>query len=143
MYDYMKLTHFSISLICLFLCGMLNAQTTYKGVTLDRDKSDVKKFTLYNTNDYPVHVRVRYKIGSKESNWIDYDNGNDDIEVPARGEAVRCVGSKIYGLKLYFVDILQPSVGERIITGLGAIGKGVIQYEQSKAAQGTEQNTNQ
>lgn len=118
-------------LFCLF-CLFLNAQTNYKGVYLDRDQSEkyLNAAIIKNTNKYPVIVKFQYKVGSRDTEWINYINEHDGwyddyIEIEAYGEEKCYVESKIYGLNLIYVDILQPSVGEKILEGIGLFGKGM------------------
>ena len=131
-------------LFCLF-CSFVNAQTDYKGVYLDRDRDNVKVAIVKNTNKYPVKVKFQYKIGSRDTEWITYINQHgswydDYIEIEPN-KVMRCsVGSKIYGLNLIYVDILQPSVGEQILEGIGLFGSGVQKGMQEKAAKEANQN---
>ena len=106
----MKSSKFFFTILCCLCFTFINAQTTYKGVTIDRDKSDNTRITIRNANDAAVKVKLQYKVGSRETSWIDY-GGYIRVEKYST-ETVR-VGSKIYGLNLIYVDILnQEKVGE-------------------------------
>lgn len=112
----------SIKLFLTTLCCMcfinISAQTTYKGVTIDRDKTDNTCITIQNVNDAPVKVKLKYKIGSRETAWIDYGGY---IEVEKYSTKKVSVGSKIYGLNLTYVDILY---GKQFIEDVGEFFSG-------------------
>ena len=112
------------TLICSFYLSV-NAQIppSYKGVTIDRDFSDNTCIIVKNTNRYPVKVRFRYKIGSKSAEWIDVEEYqgsylNDYIYVEGFTDKKLYVGSKVYALDLWYVDIIQPSVLEKVVNYL-------------------------
>lgn len=135
----MKSIKFIITILCCLCCSLLSAQTTYKNVTIDRDRKNVNQVVVTNENNYPVQVKFRYMVGSKNAEWkeyIDYNGSyaNDYIEVDAKRSKTINLGNKIYGLNLTYVDILQPSVGEKILEGVGLFMSGV--------EEGKRQNTN-
>lgn len=107
----------SIKLFFTVLLGfcftMVYAESSYKNVTIDRDKYDNTCFTAQNFNSYPVKIQVEYKIGSRDAEWRDYQGGAY-IDIPANKTLKFPVGSKIFALKLTYVDILKPTVGEVI-----------------------------
>lgn len=84
------------------------AQTTYKGVTLDRGKdSETNCIYIFNDNDDSVRVIVQYKIGNRNTNWIDYPINNlipPSIDV---AQKIGCVDSTIIGLNLVDVKIVK------------------------------------
>ena len=135
-----------IILFCLY-CTLLCAQTNYKGVYLDRDPSEkyLNAAIVKNTNNYPVIVKFQYKVGSRDTEWISYINEHDGwyddyIEIEANGEEKCYVESKIFGLNLIYVDILQPSVGEKILDAVGAFGSGYQKAKEEKAAREANKN---
>jgi hypothetical protein len=111
----MKNIRLIFTILCILCCSVLTAQTTYKGVTIDRDKSDNTCITVKNSNKAPVKVKLQYKIGSRETNWIDYGGGGY-IRVEGYDTRTLSVGSKIYGLNLIYVDILN---GEQFFKDAG------------------------
>ena len=108
----MKSCKLIITMLCCLYCSFMNAQTTYKGVTIDRSHQDNRVIVVKNANNYPVNIKMQYKIGSRETDWIDFSHSYTRIEANATKEY--SVGSKIYGLNLIYVDILQEGarVGE-------------------------------
>lgn len=125
----MKKSRF-ISLLTLSLCFCVisNAQTTYKNVTIDRDRDETSCVIVNNANDYPVQIHFQYKVGSQDAPWQDYPYG--DEFPPRTKERYACVGEKIYGLKLTYVDILQPSTLEKIMDGVDAFATGYMEAKQ-------------
>lgn len=109
----MKSFKFIFTVLFAFSCLFVNAQSTYKGVTIDRDRYDNTVFNAYNSNNYPVKIQVEYKIGSRDSEWRSFRNG-DYVEIPANSTKTYRLGNKIYALNLTYVDILKPGVGEYI-----------------------------
>jgi hypothetical protein len=109
----MKSYKFIFTILFAFTCLFVNAQSTYKGVTIDRDSHDNTVFNAYNSNSYPVKIQIEYKIGSRDAEWRSFRNG-DYVELPAHSSEKYRIGSKIYALNLTYVDILQPGVGDYI-----------------------------
>lgn len=109
----MKTFKFIITILSCMFCVSINAQTTYKGVTIDRDHQDNRCVVVKNANNYPVDIMFQYKIGSRNEAWRDFSDNYVYIE--ANQTKVFSVGSKIYGLNLIYVDILKPSIGEQIL----------------------------
>lgn len=126
----MKKSRF-ISLLTLSLCFCVisNAQTTYKDVTIDRDRDETSCVIVSNANDYPVRIGFEYKIGSRDAAWIVYPHSE---EIPAKATKMKYadVGSKIYGLKLTYVDILQPSFLEKVAEGIDQFATGYYEAKQ-------------
>lgn len=128
----MKSLKFSSFILCCLCCSFVYAGgTTYKGVTIDRYYEDNKVIVVWNENAYPVQIKMQYKIGNRDTEWIDYSR--DLIEIPANKKQLFPVGYKIYGLNLIYVDILQPSVGEKILEAGAAFFSGVEAERQKKA----------
>ena len=109
----LKSLKYLFAVICCMYCVLISAQTTYKGVTIDRDRSDVTCVVISNSNSYPVDIKFQYKIGSKTEAWRDFSY--DYLYLEAHEKKTVSVGSKIYGLNLIYVDILKPSVGDQIL----------------------------
>lgn len=109
----MKSIRYIFAVICCMSFMLINAQTTYKGVTIDRDRNDVTCVVITNSNSYPVDIKFQYKIGSKTEAWRDFSY--DYLYLEAHEKKIVSVGSKIYGLNLIYVDILKPSVGDQIL----------------------------
>lgn len=85
----------------------VNAQTTYNRVTLDRGKDDETNcIYLYNDNADSVKVFIQYKIGNRETNWIDYPV-EELIPPSIDPQRIGCVDSTIIGLKLVDVIIVR------------------------------------
>ena len=113
---------FFTSLICL-CCSLLNAQTTYKRVTIDRDHENNNVIVVRNDNSCAVEIAMEYKIGSRDAEWRSFDmwqtrqpiRNPKDREKGNRIEANETVRfrvpSKIYALKLTYVHL---NVGEYI-----------------------------
>ena len=108
----MKSLKFIFIIVFGSCCLTANGQTTYKDVKLDRDASDKTAFVIKNFNDYPVEVKFQFKVGSRDTEWIDFYGGNP-ITVDKHKTFSQSIGTKIYALKLTYVDILQPSFGEK------------------------------
>ena len=126
----MKSFKLFITILCCICCASLSAQTTYKGVTIDRDRSDVKCIVVTNSNSYPVKIKMDYKIINRDTEWIPFRYG-DLIEIPANEVRKFWVESKIYGLNLNYVDILKPSVLEQVVDALGGYGGQQQQQQQN------------
>lgn len=109
----MKTFKFLVIFLSCICSTFVNAQTTYKGVTIDRDRSDVTCVIITNANSYPVDIKFQYKIGNKAEAWRDFSH--DYLYLDAHEKKIISVGSKIYGLNLIYVDILKPSVGDQIL----------------------------
>ena len=108
---------YRIGLIIFLYIGFfsaVNAQSYYKGIRIDRNERDVKSFDIRNDNNYPCQVEIQYKVGSREAAWRNF-SFNDLI--PAGYEGTIPVGSKIYALRITYVDIIQPSLLEKAIQG--------------------------
>ena len=85
----------------------VNAQTTYNRVTLDRGKDDETNcIYIYNDNADSVKVFIQYKIGNRETNWIDYPIV-ELIPPSIDPQRIGCVDSTIIGLKLVDVIIVR------------------------------------
>lgn len=112
-FHFMKSIRYFFTVICCMSFGLMNAQTTYKGVTIDRDRNDVTCVVITNSNCYPVDIKFQYKIGSKTEAWRDFSY--DYLFLEAHEKKILSVGSKIFGLNLIYVDILKPSVGDQIL----------------------------
>lgn len=104
-------------LLSSYFCIATYAQTTYKNVTIDRKSDDVKKVIVRNDNPHPCLLNFEYKIGSKESSWRDYRadfNNFEYVTIPAKKTIELSIYSKIYALKIVYVDIQKPTLGEYI-----------------------------
>ena len=110
--------------MCSMCCAIMIAQPpTYKGVTIDRDRDDNTCIVAKNSNSYPVEIRMQYKVGSRDTEWRDYSTGK--VRIEANSTKRFYVSSKIYGLNLIYVDILQPSVIGQVFEALvGTDGNG-------------------
>lgn len=118
----------SLFTLSLCFCVISNAQTTYKNVTIDRDRDNNTCVIVNNANDYPVLIGFEYKIGSRDAAWIVYPHAE---EIPAKAKIrYAYVGSKIYGLKLTYVDILQPSFLEKVAEGIDQFATGYYEAKQ-------------
>ena len=113
----MKSLKFIFTIFCCICCTFLSAQTTYKGVTIDRDYQDNKCVVVKNSNSYPVEIRFQYKVGSRDTEWRDFTTST--IHIEANSTERYYVNSKIYGLNLIYVDILQPSFLKQVVESLG------------------------
>ena len=112
--------------ICIFMlsvcfCTLINAQTEYKKVTIDRDINSVYCVRIKNANAYPVKINFQYqiKINGQTSGWIDFSSDSDPVFFgPHCNEIIRLgdLDTRIVGLKLTYVDILYPSASEVIDT---------------------------
>ena len=108
---------FSLIFLSICFCVTTYAQTTYKNVTIDRKSSDVKKVVVYNNNPYPCLLNFEYKIGSKDSSWRNYKvdfNNFENVKIGAKDTIELSIYSKIYALKIVYVDIQRPTLGEYI-----------------------------
>lgn len=128
----MKSLKFIFTIFSSMFCVLLNAQTTYKGVTIDRDRNDVKCIVVTNSNNYPVNIKMDYKIISRDTEWKPFRYG-EMVHIPKNETMKFWVESKIYGLNLNYVDILQPSVLEQVVKAIG--GGGEQQPQQQNDAQ--------
>lgn len=109
--------HLIISLLLVVCaCSKTYAQTTYMGVTLDRGKdSETNCIYIFNDNADSVRVFIQYKIGNRNTNWVDYPV--PDLIPPSilEPQKIGCVDSTIIGLKLLDVMIVKEKyilVGE-------------------------------
>lgn len=103
----------AILLSCCF-CIASSAQSSYKGVTIDRGPapSKVSVVIVSNSNPYPCKFDFQYKIGSKESSWHGYGydfNNYETTEIGAHETIELDLGEKIYALKITYVDIEKPT----------------------------------
>ena len=114
----MKSFKFIFTILCCLCCAFSNAQSTYKGVTIDRDHNDVTCIVVTNSNSYPVKIKMDYKIISRDTEWRPFRYG-EMVEIPANEVRKFWVESKIYGLNLNYVDILKPSFLEQVAGALG------------------------
>ena len=108
---------FSLIFLSICFCVTTYAQNTYKNVTIDRSSSDVKKVVVHNNNPYTCLLNFEYKIGSKDSSWRNYKvdfNNFENVEIPAKETIELSIYSKIYALKIVYVDIQRPTLGEYI-----------------------------
>ncbi len=112
---------FIILCLSVCFCAIVNAQSTYKGITIDRGNPDVDCIYVTNTNSYPCSISLEYKTGSKEASWRRF-SVTENIPANVQRRKLGSVGSKIYGLKLTYVDILQPNVIEKFINVLNGGG---------------------
>lgn len=128
----MKSFKFIFTIFFSMFCVLINAQTTYKGVTIDRDRNDVKCIVVTNSNNYPVNIKMDYKIISRDTEWKPFRYG-ELVHIPANETMRFWAESKIYGLNLNYVDILQPSVFEQVVKAIG--GNGEQQPQQQNDAQ--------
>lgn len=119
---------FIILLLCA-CCSFANAQTTYKGVTIDRDPDNNTYIIVRNANSCSASIRMQYKIGSRDAEWREFINWEDRLEytqdpsntIPANTTVRFMVYSKIYALKLTYVHL---NVGEVIKEGIDAFVDG-------------------
>lgn len=84
---------------------IVSAQTTYKNVTLDRGKdTETNCIYVFNDNADSVKVIIKYKVGNRYTNWIDYPI--EDTIPPSICDPylVGCIDSTIIGLNL--VDVI-------------------------------------
>lgn len=98
-----------ISLL-LVVCAFhsICAQTTYKGVTLDRGTdSETNCIYIFNDNADSVRVHIQYKIGNRNTEWIDYPIPNLIPPSTLEPEKVGCIDSVIIGLNLVDVKIVK------------------------------------
>lgn len=98
--------------LCILLvvcaCTFLYAQTTYKGVTLDRGKGiETNCIYVFNENTDSVNVFLQYKIGNRETEWIDYPVPQLIPPCIHDQHLVGCVDSTIIGLKLLDVTVVH------------------------------------
>lgn len=127
----MKSVKIFFSVLFTLCCMLTNAQTTYKGVTIDRDKKDNTCVVVTNANNYPVKIKFEYKIGSRDTEWVPFRYG-DLIEIPANEERKYWAPSKIYGLNLSYVDIIH-NIGQQILEAGAAFFSGVEEGKKQNA----------
>lgn len=97
-------------MLCCLCCSLIQAQSTYNGVTITRSSDNVNVILVTNSNQNPVLISLKYALGSRQNpEWrrLIY-NGSEYIRIEA-GERNKefSVSSKIYGLDLDYVKILQ------------------------------------
>lgn len=104
----MQISYNFFATFLFILCALnVNAQTTYNQVTLDRGK-DTETNCIYICNDNADSVRVviQYKVGNRNTEWIDYPV-LDLIPPSIEPQRIGCVDSTIIGLKLVDVVIVR------------------------------------
>lgn len=100
---------FFATFLFILCISNVSAQTTYNQVTLDRGKDDETNcIYIHNENLDSVFIFIQYKIGNRETEWIDFPVSN---KIPPTVEPLKigCVDSTIIGLKLVDVMILRDS----------------------------------
>lgn len=100
---------FFATFLFILCISNVSAQTTYNQVTLDRGKDDETNcIYIHNENLDSVFIFIQYKIGNRETEWIDFPVPN---KIPPTIEPLKigCVDSTIIGLKLVDVMILRDS----------------------------------
>lgn len=100
---------FFATFLFILCISNVSAQTTYNQVTLDRGKDDETNcIYIHNENLDSVFIFIQYKIGNRETEWIDFPVPN---KIPPTVEPLKigCVDSTIIGLKLVDVMILRDS----------------------------------
>lgn len=123
-----KFFSISILMLGLFFCLTAHGQSSYKGITIDRNKRDVTCIDVENSNAYPCQIRIQYKTGSKEAPWQDF-HVKDLIPANASRYTLGSVYSKIYGLRITYVDIIQPSALEKTLKFIETISTGAQQQK--------------
>lgn len=85
------------------------AQTTYNLVTLDRGvDNETNCIYITNYNSDSCYVIVQYKIGNRNTNWIDYPI--EELIPPSLDpQKIGCIDSTIIGLKLVDVIVVNSS----------------------------------
>lgn len=104
----MQTIHNIFATFLFILCvSNVSAQTTYNRVTLDRGK-DTETNCIYICNDNADSVRVvvQYKVGNRETEWIDYPI-LELIPPSIEPQKIGCIDSTIIGLKLVDVVIVK------------------------------------
>lgn len=115
-------------LLCCFCSSIINAQTTYKNVTIDRDRDNNTYIVVRNDNSCSADIRMQYKIGSKDAEWREFTSWENRLEftqnptntIPANTTVRFMVFSKIYALKLTYVHL---NIGEVIKECIDAMHK--------------------
>lgn len=110
----MQISYNFFATFLFILCVLnVNAQTTYNQVTLDRGK-DTETNCIYICNDNADSVRVviQYKVGNRNTEWIDYPV-LDLIPPSIEPQRIGCVDSTIIGLKLVDVIIVRDQFKSR------------------------------
>lgn len=118
-----RLIYFSFLLVvCAYnLC----AQTTYKRVTLDRGKgSETNCIYVLNDNADSVMIFIQYKVGNRNTEWIDYPVPQLIPPTILDQQLIGCVDSTIIGLNLLDVIIVK--------------GRAEIEVENKKSYNGKE-----
>lgn len=124
----MKSNKFILTIMLVLGCSFLSAQTTYKGVTIDRDSKNNEYIVVRNSNSCSATIQMQYKIGSKDAEWRDFTNWENRLEwtenptnkIPANSTVTFMVFSKIYALKITYVHL---NVGEIIGETIDAMYK--------------------
>lgn len=127
---------FILLFLNLCFCITMYAQSEYKNVTIDRGpKPDkVDKVIVHNHNPYPCLLNFEYKIGSKESSWRNYMvdfNNFEYVKIEANETRELSLYSKIYALRIIYVDIQKPTLVECI----DAIAEGWVEGKQKAQQQ--------
>ena len=93
--------------------------TCYKGVCIKRGDTDKNCVYATNDNSYDAFIQFEYKVVSdRNAPWINYPGR---IEVSPRGHVgaiytkLRCIDSEIKALRITYVDVRKPSVGEEVM----------------------------
>jgi hypothetical protein len=150
---------FIVMVISLFaLCGQAFAQVSgYKNVYITRgDKDpdtcsscDWTKNCVYimNANEYPVRVRVEYKLNSRDAPWQSYnieeeipyserqelDSGQTEIPYGMREyQLIDCFEGEIKALRITYVNIIKPSAGQKINKGINDFVEGYNNAKQNE-----------
>lgn len=116
-------------LLSFMCCPIINAQTTYRRVTIDRDRENNTYIVVRNDNSCSADIRMQYKIGSKDAEWREFTNWENRLEytqnpsstIPANTTVKFMVFSKIYALKLTYVHL---NIGEAIREGIDGFVEG-------------------
>lgn len=102
-----------VALLCFFTISLYSQTDPFKGVILDRDKNKNNCIVANNSNAYPCKIMFEYKLGDRNNPWT----SSSYMEIPAncRGYQVYCPSVyEIKGLKITYVDILKPTLGEKL-----------------------------
>lgn len=104
----MKRRIFYFSFLLIVCACDLCAQTTYKRVTLDRGKgSETNCIYILNDNADSVMVFIQYKVGNRNTEWIDYPVPQLIPPTILDPQLIGCVDSTIIGLNLLDVIIVK------------------------------------
>ena len=99
---------FYVSFLLVVCTFNMYAQTTYKRVTLDRGKgSETNCIYILNDNADSVMVFIQYKIGNRNTDWIDFPVPQLIPPTILEPQLIGCVDSTIIGLNLLDVIIVE------------------------------------